>query len=106
MKKGSVKLSVMYPSGEGKHFDIDYYVNKHFSYVVSLLGDAIVGVSIEKGIGGEGKGQAPFEAVGNLYFESMESFQNSFGAHVKEIRADLENFTNIEPVVQIGEVMV
>ena len=107
MKKGSIKLSVLYPSGEGKHFDMDYYANRHFSFVVGLLGDAVVGVSIEKGLAGAGKGEkAPYEAIGNLFFESMDSFQNSFGANIKEISADLANFTNIEPVVQISEVIV
>ena len=44
--------------------------------------------------------------MGNLYFESVESFQNSFGPNAPEILGDLPNFTNAEPVVQISKVLV
>jgi len=107
MKKGSIKVSVLYPTGEGKHFNMDYYSNQHVALLVRLLGDAIKGASIEKGLGGGAPGEkAPYEAMGNLYFESMESFQSSFGPNAAEIMADLPNFTNIEPRVQISEVVV
>ena len=41
MKKGMIKLSVMYPNGEGKTFDMDYYCNKHIPMVAGLLGDVV-----------------------------------------------------------------
>ncbi|MGI9531954.1 EthD family reductase [Lutimonas sp.] len=107
MKKGSIKVSVLYPSGEGKHFDMDYYSTKHVALLVKLLGDAIVGASIEGGLGGAVPGEPPtYAAMGNLYFESMESFQKSFGPHAHTIMADVPNYTNIEPVTQISEVVL
>lgn len=107
MKKGTIKITVLYPSGDGKHFDMDYYADKHVEILTSLLGDAIIGATIEKGVAGGGPGEmAPFEAMGNLYFESMESFQNSFGPNAAKIMGDVPNFTNIEPLVQISEVVV
>lgn len=107
MKKGAIKVSVLYPSGEGKHFNMDYYANKHVALVTGLLGDAIVGATVEKGLGGAAPGEkAPYEAMGNLYFESMESFQNSFGPNAAEIMGDVPNFTNIEPRMQISEVVI
>jgi hypothetical protein len=36
-------------------------------------------------------------------FESMESFEHSFGANAEKIMADLPNFTNVQPQVQISE---
>ncbi len=107
MKKGAIKVSVLYPSGEGKHFNMDYYTNKHVAMVVGLLGDTVIGASVEKGLGGAAPGDiAPFEAMGNLYFESMDSFQNSFGPNAAQIMADVPNFTNIEPQLQVSEVIV
>lgn len=107
MKKGAIKVSVLYPSGEGKHFNMDYYANKHVALVTGLLGDAIVGATVEKGLGGAAQGEkAPYEAMGNLYFESMESFQNSFGPNAAAIMGDVPNFTNIEPRMQISEVVI
>ena len=107
MKKGTIKVSVLYPSGEGKHFDMNYYSNDHVSLLQDLLGNSIKGASIEKGLGGGAPGEkAPYEAMGNLYFESMESFQSSFGPNAAKIMGDVPNFTNIDPLVQISEVVI
>ncbi|MEQ8217638.1 MAG: EthD family reductase [Arenibacter sp.] len=107
MKKGMIKVSVLYPNGEGKNFDMDYYCNHHVSLVGELLGDSVKAATVEKGIGGAIPGSpATYAAMGNLYFASMDSFQNSFGPNAEKIMGDLPNFTNIEPVVQISEVMI
>ena len=107
MKKGMIKVSVLYPNGEGKKFDMDYYCNKHVPMVAGLLGDAVKGATIEKGLGGGAPGApAPYAAMGNLYFETMESFQNSFGPNAPAIMADSPNFTNIEATIQVSEVQI
>ena len=107
MQKGMIKVSVLYPNGDGKKFDMDYYSIKHVALLGGLLGDAIKGATIESGLGGAAPGSpAPFAAVGNLYFENLEAFQNSFGPNAEKIMGDLPNFTNIEPVMQIAEVVV
>jgi uncharacterized protein (TIGR02118 family) len=107
MNKGSIKVSVIYPDEEGKTFDMDYYCNKHIPMVAGLLGDAIIGATVEKGIGGaDPDTSAPFQAMGNIYFESVESFQNSFGPHAAQIMGDVTNYTNIEPQIQVSEVMI
>ena len=107
MKKGSIKVSVLYPDGEGKTFDMDYYCNKHVPMVAGLLGDAVLGATVEKGLaGGAPDSTATYQAMGNLYFESVEMFQNSFGPNVDEIMADAPKYTNIEPIIQVSEVMM
>ncbi len=106
MEKGMIKVSVLYANGEGKTFDMDYYLNKHIPLVGGLLGDAVKGASIEKGLAGGAPGSvAPFATMSNLYFETVDAFQNSFGPNVDQIMGDLPNFTNIEPTIQISEVM-
>lgn len=107
MEKGMIKVSVLYPNGEGKTFDMDYYCNKHAPMVGRLLGDAVKGATVENGLGGAESGStATYAAMGNLYFNSMESFENSFGPNAEAIMGDLPNFTNIEPVIQVSEVMI
>ena len=107
MKKGMIKVSVLYPNGEGKTFDIDYYSNQHVAMLGKLLGDAVKGATIEKGLaGGAPDSSAPFAAMGNLYFESIEAFEKSFGPNAEQIMGDVTNFTNIEPIIQISEVVV
>lgn len=107
MKQGMIKLSVMYPTGEGKTFDMDYYLNSHIPFVAKLLGDAVKGATVEQGLGGPvPNSPATYAAMGNMYFDSIESFQNSFGPNAPKILGDLPNFTNTEPVVQISKVMM
>jgi len=107
MEKGSIKVSVLYPNENGKSFDMDYYCNKHVPMVAGLLGDAVIGASVEQGLGGGAPDQAAtYVAMGNLYFKTMESFENSFGPNAEKIMADIPNYTNIEPKIQISEVMI
>ncbi len=101
-----IKVSVMYPSGEGKTFDMDYYANKHLPMVGGLLGDAIKGTAVENGLGGAEPGsKAPYLAMGHMYFDSVEEFGSSFGPNAEEIMGDLPNFTNAQPDIQISEVI-
>jgi len=107
MKKGLIKVSVVYPNSEGKTFNMDYYMNTHVPMVAELLGDALKGAAVEKGIGGGAPGSsAPFAGMGNMYFDSVQEFENAFGPNAEKIMGDLPNFTNIEPVVQVSEVMI
>jgi|SRR3989304_5735454 len=107
MKKGMIKVSVLYPNAESKTFDMDYYCNKHVPMVAGLLGESVKGASVEKGIGGSDPGSpAPYAAMGNLYFDTLQEFENSFGPNADKIMSDIPNYTNIEPIILISEVMI
>lgn len=107
MKKGMIKVSVIYPNSEGKSFNMAYYTEKHLPFVAGLLGKALQAATAEKGLGGAEPGsKAPYIAMGNMYFNSLEDFQNAFGPNAEKIMADLPNFTDIKPVIQISQVML
>lgn len=100
-----VKVSVLYPNQKGTRFDIQYYCNHHMPLVQRLLGSALKGVSVEHGICGQEPGSPPtYVALGHLLFDSVEAFQSSFGPHAPEIMADIPQYTNVEPLLQISEV--
>ena len=42
----------------------------------------------------------------HIFCESVEAFDAGMGPHRKEIRADLANYTDAQPVIQISEVVV
>jgi uncharacterized protein (TIGR02118 family) len=107
MKKGMIKVSVLYPNGVDKTFNMDYYCNTHVPMVAGLLGDAVKEATVEKGLAGGAPGsKARYAAMGNLYFDSLASFENNFGPHAPTIMGDVPNFTNIKPIIQISEVMI
>ncbi|PYU01766.1 MAG: EthD family reductase [Acidobacteria bacterium] len=100
-----VKVTVVYPHTAGSRFDMAYYCKTHIPLVRRLLGAALKGVAVEQGISGGTPGSpAPYLAIGQLQFDSVEVFQASFGPHAQEIMADIPNYTNIQPVIQISEV--
>jgi uncharacterized protein (TIGR02118 family) len=39
-------------------------------------------------------------------FDSAEVFANAFAPHAAELQRDAPNYTNIQPVVQISEVLI
>lgn len=106
IKKGSIKVTILYASGEGKKFDMDYYTKKHFPLLKSLFGDALKATAIDKGIADGAPGApVPFVAIGYLYFDTLADFQNGMKTNGSKIRADIPNYTDIQPVIQISEVV-
>ena len=101
-----IRVSVLYPNNPGSKFDHDYYANTHLPMVKGKLGTALVDSGIDKGIGTAAPGApAPYASIGWLTFNSVEEFQNAFGAHAEEIMADIPNYTDIEPQIQISEIV-
>ena len=102
-----IKVSVFYPNGDGATFDIDYYCHQHMPMVQEKCGSSLKGVAVEKGLVGASADQPPqFVALGHLIFDSVEDFQSSFMKHSDTIIADIPNFTNTRPSVQISEVRI
>ena len=82
-----IKVSVLYPNGEGRRFDMDYYCTSHMPMVRKKLGAACKGIAVEQGLGGAEPGAtAPFTAMGHILFDSMEDFQAAFGPHAEHLR--------------------
>lgn len=105
IKKGMVKVTILYPNSEGKTFDMDYYSNNHMPMVADLLSDSIKHLEIDKGLGGRTPDEPmPYLAIGYLYFDSLKAYQDSFGPNAEKITGDIPNYTNTIPVVQISEV--
>ena len=102
-----IKVSVFYPNNEGSKFDMHYYCNSHMPMVRQKLGTACKSAAVEQGIAGATPGSRPgFIAMGHLYFETVEAFQTAFAAHAESIMADIPNYTDIQPTLQISEVKI
>jgi uncharacterized protein (TIGR02118 family) len=100
-----IKVSVLYPHKDGSRFDMNYYLDRHIPMVREVLGNACKGVSVEQGIAGGAPGTPPtYTATGHLVFDSVETFQGAFGPHAAKIMADIPNYTDIQPVIQISEI--
>jgi uncharacterized protein (TIGR02118 family) len=102
-----IKMTVFYPYDESKSFDMDYYCNSHIALVKEKLGDALVNVTVARGLGGPGPGMpATYATVAELYFNSMEDFETYCVPNSPAFDADVPNFTDITPIFQISEVVM
>ena len=102
-------ISILYPNKPGGRFDMAYYAEKHMPLSIELLGahPGFRAVSVEKGVGGAAPGSPPaFIALCLYTFESAEAFMAAFTPHAARLQGDMPNYTDIEPVIQINEVLV
>jgi uncharacterized protein (TIGR02118 family) len=102
-----IKVSVLYPNRKGMKFDMTYYLQHHIPMVRQLLSPALKSISVDQGLSGEEPGSlAPYHAMAHLVFDSVQDFQTSFGPHAEPIMADIVNYTDSEPVVQISDILL
>ena len=102
-----IKVSVFYPNNNGSKFNMDYYCKSHIPMVQQKLGAVCKGVAVEHGLSGATPGSPPaFVAMGHLYFDTAEAFETAFGPHAQEIMADIPNYTDIPPTLQISDVKI
>ncbi len=96
----------MYPNSEDVQFDAEYYKNKHLPMVSKLVGSALKGMEFNLGIGTRVPAKpAPYVAIAHLKFDSMASFQESFGPHSDVLAADVKNYSNVDGELQISEII-
>jgi uncharacterized protein (TIGR02118 family) len=104
-----IKVSVFYPNKPDGRFDMEYYLKKHIPLSVELLSAAagFQGVSVERGVGGGSRGaKATYAVMCHFVFDSFESFQAAFGPSSAKLQGDMPNYTDIEAVIQISEVVI
>ena len=100
-----VRVSVLYPNSTGVKFDMTYYLDRHMPMVGKLLGGALKSMNVDEGLAGGAPGApAPYVAMCHLFFDSVGAFQAAFDQHSPAILADIPNYTNAAPTVQISEV--
>lgn len=92
-----IRLSVLYPQSDDATFDHDYYRTKHVPLAVEKWKPKVA--EIDRGING------PYVAAVHFTFESDEAMQAALAApDTAAIQADVANYTNISPVMQISSI--
>ena len=96
--RGMIRFSVFYPETEGATFDHDYYRAKHVPLCQKNWG--VERTEIDKGVNG------PYVAAVHMYFPSMDAVNDAMaGDGTSEIMADIANYTTIQPVIQMSEIV-
>jgi uncharacterized protein (TIGR02118 family) len=102
---GMFKVAILYPNGEDKTFDMDYYEKKHMPMVAGFLGKNLKFYEIDKGIAGRTPNdKVPFVAIGYFYINDVAEYNKAIAQNRDAVVSDFKNYTNIQPVVQISEI--
>lgn len=99
------KVTILYPNGEDRTFDMEYYKNNHMPMVAGFLGKNLKFYEIDKGISGRTPAdKIPFVAIGYFYISDVAEYNNAIAQHRDAIVSDIKKYTNIQPVIQISEI--
>lgn len=102
---GMFKVVILYPNGDDKTFNIDYYEKKHMPMVAGFLGQNLQFYEIDKGISGRTVNEKPpFVAMGYFYIKDVAEYNKAIAQNRDAIISDFKNYTNIQPVVQVSEI--
>ena len=103
-----IRVTALFPKTSDSHFDMDYYLSKHVPMTTAKLQSLGIPVEaqVDETLGRVPPGEpAPYAAIGYLLFENVEDFQKGLTIHGAEIMGDIPNFTNVQPIIQVGNIV-
>jgi len=102
-----VYFTVMYPYKENMRFDMDYYLHHHLQLVKEKVGEALKEVHVDRGVSGGAPDSTPaYAVIARLRFDSPDDLAKYMAPHSPVFQADIPNFTDVVPVIQISEAVV
>ena len=104
-----IRVISLWPKTSDIHFDMEYYLSKHVPMTKAKFQSSGISVEaeVDEGLGTLTPGEPPpYAAIGYLLFESMEDLQKGLATHGAEIMGDIPNFTNVQPQIQIGSIVL
>ena len=102
---GMFKVSILYPNGPGKTFDMDYYERNHMPMVAGFLGKNLKFYEIDKGLAGRTPtDEVPFLAIGHFICYDIAEYNKAIAQNRDTIISDIKKYTNIQPIVQVSEI--
>ena len=102
-----IVVTAVYDHTPGARFDHDHYARVHLPLVRARWGEAGL-ISIEglRGVVAFGGGEPRYGVIAILRFESQAAFEAAAtGPHAAEIDADIANFTDLIPDMQVNKVI-
>jgi uncharacterized protein (TIGR02118 family) len=98
-------ITVMYPNTHGVTFDFVYYLEHHATLIDRLYGNSIAKLELRRGSATPEGSPAPYVAIINIWIADQEAFDSAGAKHGATLIADVPNFTNTMPTIQIDEII-
>lgn len=97
-----IRIAALYPNVEGSRFDGAYYTGAHTAFATGLLGPhGLIGISTRLGEAAMDGAAPPFWAISEMRFTSRQAFDAAMAACGERLFADIANYTDTTPVLQI-----
>ena len=98
-------VTVLYPNTPGVTFDFNYYLEHHATLIDRLYGGSIAKLELRRGSATPQGLPAPFVAIINIWIADQAAFDAAGAKHGATLIADVPNFTNTMPTIQIDEIV-
>ncbi len=99
-------ITVMYPNTPGVTFDFSYYLEHHATLIDRLYGKSIAKLELRRGNSTPDGSPPPYVAIINIWIADQEAFDLAGAKHGATLIADVPNFTNTMPTIQIDDIVV
>lgn len=97
-------ITAIYPNGPGSRFDADYYLTSHTERAEALLAPhGLRAIRTAIGIAGLDGSPPPYWAVSEMHFTSRADFDAAIAASGDALFADIPNYTDVTPILQVSE---
>src|SRR5690348_5605227 len=98
-------LTILYPSGDGIHFNADYYRDHHLTLIMKLYTNTISRFELRTVAAAAAGAPAPkFAAAVNIWIADLPAFLANNQKHGKTLTDDVPHFTNGMPTIQFDSV--
>ena len=101
----TVSLQVLYPIQPETNFDHAYYASTHMALVKQHLGPYLLSATASRGLAGGPDAPPDFYVIATMVFESRAKLDEALAA-AGPVLADIPNYTNSQPQMLIGQVLV
>jgi uncharacterized protein (TIGR02118 family) len=98
-----IRISAVYPNETGSRFDADDYLGRHEPLAREMLSPhGLLDIRSTTGIANLDGTPPAYWAISELIFASRAHFGAAMAACGEAIFADIPNYTNVSPILQIS----
>ncbi|MGI9400946.1 MAG: EthD family reductase [Rhizobiaceae bacterium] len=100
------RVTLIYRKMDGAHFDFDYYVNHHVVMSRKLLADCdLISIEVEKILHDLEGNPSDIICITHVDFKNEHGLTKALELHGDKMMSDFKNYTNIDPEIQICEIL-
>ncbi|HEU4627187.1 MAG TPA: EthD family reductase [Steroidobacteraceae bacterium] len=96
-------LTILYPAGDGIHFNADYYRDHHLALIMKLYTNTISRFELRT-VPQQGSPAPKYSAAVNIWIADLPAFLANNEKHGKTLTDDVPHFTNGMPSIQFDTV--